>query len=118
MLKIVTNNVPRDVLSGYEMDPKILKKEFDIDVEDMNDDQICDLFPLCAKEFVKFKGVWYDVSDFITTSPGPWNHGLPEEFKEWDGYASDSFFSGILLKYARDDDIMDFDRVILGTYYS
>ena len=27
MLKIVTNNVPRDVLSGYEMDPQILRDE-------------------------------------------------------------------------------------------
>ena len=38
MLKIVTNYVPRDVLGGYEMDPKILKDEFDIDVEGMNDE--------------------------------------------------------------------------------
>ena len=61
---------------------------------------------------------WYDLEDFITTSPGPWNHGLPEEFKEWDGYASDSFFSGVLLKYARDDDRMDFDQVVMATYYA
>ena len=115
MLKIVTNNVPRDVLSGYEMDPQVLRDEFDIEVEGMNDDQIGDL---CSKEFVKFRGVWYDLEDFITTSPGPWNHNLPEEFREWDGYSSDSFFSGVLLKYSREDDRMDLERVILGTYYS
>lgn len=115
MINIVTNNVPRDVISGYEMDPKILKKEFDIDIEGMNDDQIGDL---CSMEFVKFRGVWYDLQDFITTRPGPWNHGLPEEFREWDGYSSDSFFSGILLKYAREDDRIDHERVVLGTYYS
>lgn len=115
MINIVTNNVPRDVISGYEMEPKILKKEFDIDIEGMNDDQIGDL---CSMEFVKFRGVWYDLLDFITTRPGPWNHGLPEEFREWDGYSSDSFFSGILLKYAREDDRIDHERVVLGTYYS
>ena len=115
MLNIVTNNVPRDVISGYEMDPKILKKEFDIDIEGMNDDQIGDL---CSMEFVKFRGVWYDLQDFITTRPGPWNHGLPEEFREWDGYSSDSFFSGVLLKYAKEDDRIDPERVVLGTYYS
>ena len=115
MLNIVTNNVPRDVISGYEMDPKILKKEFDIDIEGMNDDQIGDL---CSMEFVKFRGVWYDLQDFITTCPGPWNHGLPEEFREWDGYSSDSFFSGVLLKYAKEDDRIDHERVVLGTYYS
>jgi hypothetical protein len=115
MLKIVTNNVPRDVLSGYEMDPQILRDVFDIEIQDMNDDQIGDL---CAMQFVKFRGMWYDLQDFITTSPGPWNHGLPEEFRQWDGYASDSFFSGVLLKYAREDDRMDFDRVVMATYYS
>lgn len=115
MLKIVTNNVPRDIVNGYEMDPKILKKEFDIDIEGMNDDQIGDL---CSMEFVKFRGVWYDLQDFITTCPGPWNHGLPEEFREWDGYSSDSFFSGVLLKYAKEDDRIDPERVVLGTYYS
>jgi hypothetical protein len=115
MLKIVTNNVPRDVLSGYEMDPQILRDVFDIEIQDMNDDQIGDL---CSMQFVKFRGMWYDVSDFITTSPGPWNHGLPEEFRQWDGYSSDSFFSGVLLKYVREDDRMDFDRVVMATYYS
>ena len=34
MLKIVTNYVPRDVVNGYEMDPKILFDEFDIDAND------------------------------------------------------------------------------------
>ena len=117
MLKIVTNNVPRDVVSFYEMDHQIMFDEFDIDVNDpeLDEDMIADL---CSMQFVKFRGVWYDVNDFITTSPGPWNHGLPEEFKEWDGYASDSFFSGTLLKYVRDDDRMDFDRVVMATYYS
>ena len=115
MLKIVTNNVPRDVLSGYEMDPQILRDEFDIEIEGMNDDKIGDL---CSMQFVQFRGVWYDVSDFITTSPGPWNHNLPEEFRQWDGYSSDSFFSGVLLIYARDDDRMDFDRVVMATYYA
>ena len=114
-LKIVTNHVPRDVVMGYQMDHKILKDEFDIETESMNDDEIGDL---CAMEFVKFRGVWYDLQDFITTSPGPWNHGLPEEFLDWHGYASDSFFSGTLLKYVEDNDILDYDRVVMATYYS
>ena len=114
-LKIVTNYVPRDVVMGYQMNHKILKDEFDIETESMSDDEISDL---CAMEFVKFRGVWYNLQDFITTAPGPWNHGLPEEFEGWDGYSSDSFFSGVLLKYARDDDRMDFDRVVMATYYS
>ena len=117
MLKVITNHVPRDVVNGYEMDPEILFDEFDIDANDpeLDEDMIADL---CSMQFVKFRDVWYNLEDFITTSPGPWNHGLPEEFKEWDGYASDSFFSGVLLKYARDDDRMDFDQVVMATYYA
>ena len=115
MINIVTNNVPRDVISGYEMDPKILKKEFDIDIEGMNDDQIGDL---CSMELVKFRGVWYYLIDYKTTRPDHRNQALPEQIREWDGYSSDSFFSGILLKYAREDDRIDHERVVLGTYYS
>jgi len=115
MLKIVTNNVPRDVLSGYEMDPQILLNEFEIDLELLDDVMMEDL---CSMQFVQFRGVWYDLQDFITTCPGPWNHGLPEEFRQWDGYASDSFFSGVLIKYAREDDRYDFDRVVMATYYA
>ena len=114
-LKIVTNHVPRDVVMGYQMDHKILKDEFDIETESMNDDEISDL---CSMQFVKFRGVWYNLQDFITTSPVPWNHGLPEEFLDWHGYASDSFFSGTLLKYVEDNDILDYDRVVMATYYS
>ena len=64
MLKIVTNNVPREIVYGYEMDPEVLRDEFDIEVEGMNEDQVGDL---CSKEFVKFRGVWYDLEDSITT---------------------------------------------------
>ena len=115
MINIVTTNVTRDVLYGYQMNHKVLKEEFDIETESMNDDEISDL---CSMQFVKFRGVWYNLQDFITTAPGPWNHGLPEEFEGWDGYSSDSFFSGVLLKYARDDGRMDFDQVVMATYYS
>ena len=114
-LTIVTNNVPRDVLYGYQMSHRVLKEEFDIETESMNDDEISNL---CSMQFVKFWGVWYDLQDFITTSPCPWNNGLPEEFLDWHGYAGDSLFSGTLLKYVRDDDMMDFDRVVMATYYS
>lgn len=69
-------------------------------------------------EFVRYRGRLYPLSDFTTTTPGPWNFGLPDEFREWDGYLSDSFFSGIVIRYVRDGERYDTDRVILGTYYS
>ena len=64
--------------------------------------------------FVSYRGCIYDTSDFVTTTPGPWNHGLPSEFKSWDGYSSDSFFSGVLIRYNPEND----DQVIMGTYIS
>jgi len=33
--------------------------------------------------------------------------------RKWDGYQSDSFYSGVLVKY-----VEDFERVIMATYYS
>lgn len=37
-------------------------------------------------------------------------HG--SDFKGWDGYASDSYFSGVLIKLSRDG-----EEYMVGTYY-
>lgn len=36
---------------------------------------------------------------------------------QWDGYSSDSYFSGILVKYPSDDYGLDTDNIIVGTYF-
>ena len=66
-----------------------------------------------SPRMVKYKKNWYDLSDIPSTRPGPWNANPPAWLQEWDGYASDSFFSGVLVKYCE-----GFDSVIMATYYS
>lgn len=95
---IKTNNVPRQLIFGYELSEKE-KADFDY-IEDIE-----------AHDFLKYKGEIYDPSDFMYINPS--KECLPKGFEKWDGYVSDSFFSGILIKYCN-----DFESVIVATYYS
>ena len=90
-LQIVTNNVPRQMLSGYELTDSE-KEDFDY-IDDID----------CA-DFVRFKGRLYDVNDFMVCRS-------PEHLPGWDGYHGDSYFSGVLIR------LVDSDAVIMGTYY-
>ena len=91
-MRIITNNQPRQLIYGYELTEK-QRQDFDY-LEDID-----------GNNFVKYKGNIYDVSEFMST------HNM-DSLKGWDGYSSDSFFSGILIKY------IDSDTVIVGRYYS
>jgi len=102
MIKIHTNNVPRLVLCGYELTTSD-RAEFDY----LNDEEISE------RSFARYRGTIYDIGDFVTTSPGPWNFGLSSEFEGWDGYQSDSFFSGVLVRY-----VDDYESVVMGWYSS
>lgn len=94
--KIKTNNVPRDLFYGHELNDKE-RKEFDyISDEDLS-----------SHEFFRYKGEVYDPSDFMRANE-------ISDLKGWDGYASDSFFSGIVIKYA--DEYCE--TIIVGTYTS
>ena len=66
-----------------------------------------------SASFVRYKGIAYDLADFMT-----WNYGVTPQmnqagFTKWDGYQSDSFFSGVLVRYCKDT-----DYVVMATYYS
>jgi hypothetical protein len=90
---IKTNNVPRATFSGYELTDKE-KAEFDYYApEELND-----------ALFFRYKGNAYDIGEFLIA---------PESLKPWHGYLSDSFFSGIVVKYANNN-----EQVIVGKYYS
>lgn len=99
-LTIITNNVPRWIIDGWELTPKE-REEFDYikwsDIESGND----------SRQFFRYKGQLYDLNDMMSTS------GLDTfRIHGWDGYISDTFFSGILVKY-----VYDFEQVICGRYY-
>lgn len=45
--------------------------------------------------FFRYQGVWYHVSQFMRCPPG-------SSFERWDGYSSESFFSGVLIRLSDD----------------
>ena len=96
MLTIKTNNVPRHVVYGYELTDKE-RSEFDY----------YDSADLDYATFFRYKGHIYDLGEFMLVTDTMKNyHG-------WDGYCSNNFFSGILVRYSD-----DFESVIVATYYS
>ena len=105
-LEIVTNNHKRDVLYWPELTPE----------EQAGHDWILDsdTLDIHTAEFFRYKGWAYCLSDIMRVESY-----APAEFQGWDGYVSETFFSGILVKYARDETWgMDYDRVIVASYYT
>tara|TARA_R110000824_G_scaffold103432_1_gene245753 strand:+ start:1695 stop:2015 length:321 start_codon:yes stop_codon:yes gene_type:complete len=47
--------------------------------------------------FFQYRKNWYHVGDFMV-----FNHGAPDQLTAWHGHASDSFFSGVLLRISED----------------
>ena len=97
-IKIITNNVPRNILYGYELTEKE-REEFDyLDKEELE-----------WHSFLRYKGMIYDLDEFFAVS-----EYQNDPFKEWDGYQSNSYFSGILVKYVPSD----CEEIIVGRYMS
>ena len=100
MLNIHTNNVPRFTIEAYELTP-VERKEFDYlpwEAIDAGND---------SATFFKFKGQLYDLGEFMRCVHSFGMDG-------WDGYMSDSAFSGVLVKFVGTDS----DSVIVGQYFS
>ena len=99
-LTIKTNNVPRNYSYGSDFNGKErqeMLEQFDYLEEFFN-----------ISRFVNYKGYWYDLSQFLFTK------GDSElEDSGWEGYSSDSFFSGVVVRYVEND-----EQVVMGTYFS
>ena len=106
-IKIISNYHVRDILYWYELTEKE-KNDQDWVLSNENDP---DEF-----QFFRFKGSIYPLSNFLYY-PSMWGN-KPEEFKDWDSYMSDSFFSGILIKFPDPDDWDYENGIIVGWYYS
>jgi hypothetical protein len=99
-VRILTNHHRRELLSWDEL-PEQERERFDyVTGEDR-----------WSPRFVHYRGSWVDVSDMDGSA---WSIGVPEEFRDWAAYASDSFFSGVLVKFP---DLPDCDTVVIGRYY-
>ena len=94
-LTIKTNNQYRDLRYRNEVPEPVLSSQFDHMAEE---DALAGFFEYC--------GHWYHLSDFMRI-----DHN--EDLKDWSGYASDSAFSGVVIKLSRDG-----ESVKCGTYFS
>jgi hypothetical protein len=106
-LTVKTNNVPRECIMGQWLDGFFtknpgtlyskLREQFDYLTEDEFDET----------EFFQYKGYWYSIGDFMRLDANS-----PLSNKKWDGYSSDSYFSGVVIKYNYDG------TVTVGRYCS
>lgn len=95
-MEIITNNQPRPADYGMYFCGSLrqeLLKEFDYLTEDEFD----------VSEFFQYRGVWYHVGEFLRCAA--------EQFPGWDLYHSDSYFSGVVIKYLYGE------GVIVGRYW-
>lgn len=90
-IQVTTNNVPRDLFCPCEV-PAHIYADFDyIDFDD-------------GPRLFKYRRQWYDICEFMKA---------PEVLGDWQGYQSETHFSGIVVKYAE-----GMERVIVGAYYA
>jgi len=97
-MNIVTNHHFRDITYGYEL-TDAERAEFD----HYDDDEIY------AHGFVRYKGEVLDLSDFVKM-PNQIALDHPE-VKVYHGFRSDSYFSGTLVRYNQ-----DYNMVEVATY--
>lgn len=101
-LTIVTNNVPREVINGWQL---TADERAEFDYYDWDGDDAEGL----EQSFFRYKGELHDLGEFMRWESGPDDH----PFYQWDGYQSDSFFSGLLVRYCE-----DWEYVVVGRYCS
>ncbi len=96
-ITIQTNHHWRNVLHGYELSEH---EAADFDYIGPED------FP--THDFIRYKSVVYDLSEFMAWQSSDYQ---PTPFPDWQGYHSDSHFSGVLVSYSD-----DFEQVKMATY--
>ena len=100
-MKIKTNNITRHLVYGYELSEKE-SSEFDyLTPDELND-----------REFVRYKGRVYDMGEFTRIDKPVAQHPQRDGWENWHGYISDSFFSGVLVRFLDDG-----ESVVMATYF-
>lgn len=111
-IKITTNHVPRFPVYGYELTTRERHALGLPPVPDESDES--DAFA----EFVRYRGNVIPINDFSADWGITRGTGLPSPFAGWDGYLSDTYFSGLVIRYVRDGDRIDTDRVVIGRFFA
>ena len=95
MIKIVTNNIPRPLLTWGELTNRERTDEYGL------------MGNRARGEFyVRFRGCVYPLVDFDRASK--------VDFPGWDGVYPEDYWMGVLVRLIPDDP----DRVVMGRYYS
>lgn len=103
MLTIKTNNVPRPLLSGFDLTQAEIQ-ELDY-IENILDE---------TNRFFRYRGQIYDLCEFddIRADREP----CDEPFKAWQMRQSDSYFSGVVVRYHSDETEHFDETVVVGRY--
>ena len=94
MMVVKTNNHPRELIYWEQLTS--------------NEQKEMNLYDAMSP-FFRYKGQVYCIDDFSKT----------DHFLGWDGYISDTFFSGILVRYPVEEwgEVVT-DGIIVGRYFS
>jgi len=101
-ITIITNNLPRDVIYAHDLTNRERGRLMGYDWEAI---ERGDTNP----SFVRYGEEVIDANDFQSIGQFPVGH----PFHEWDSFASDSFFSGLLIRWVPGT---NFEQVIIGRY--
>ncbi len=95
---IKSNHIPRPVLRWHDLTENE-RAEFDyLDTDEKRE----------FAQFGRYKGWVYDLTDMNRQG----SIEIPKAFRGWSDYLSDSYFSGIVIRYTD-----DFESVIFGTWF-
>ena len=100
-ITIKSNGHPRPLLT---MEDLTQKEQADFDYVSPDD--------YYSPRFVRYRGQVVDILEFQRPDR------VYDYFRGWDGYHVNSFFSGILMRWASDGSDPDFENIIMGRYYS
>lgn len=101
-MNITTNRIPRPLQCLHDL-PKGAAGDFKY-IEDPHEPRL-----------VQYRGEWYDVYDSMTCPGAEAPEASRNAFSGWDSYISDSYFSGVLFRFA-DESASGDDHVVVGRY--
>lgn len=104
-MRVITNNIPRDLVDAYELTAEE-RTEFDYldwPAIDAGTD---------SATFFRYRGNLYDLGEFTRDYGITKGSGLPEHLATWDGYLPESAFSAVVVR------IVDDNHVVVGLILS
>jgi hypothetical protein len=102
---IITNHHPRDIIDAWELSPaeRTQFEYLDWEAIGRGDD---------SASFFRYRGDLFDLGEFSSFWGLNRDGGLPAEFAGWDGYISDTYFSGIVVRYVAPE----YDAVVVARF--